>query len=328
VIRRRLVVLKKNPNYHGPRAQPVDAIAIEMNTSTASAIAQVQNGQRDAAMLDCCNPMSGPTSTIATEWGPRSGNAAAGDQRWFGGARLGVDYIALNPQREPFSDPDVRRAVSLALNRAELTSIFGRAPTSDLLVPSVPGSALQDEPVLRPDLEAANALMKGRKLNITMLGWPTEEDCRPCRAFELAVKGQLKKIDITVTVRHEDVHPWGAWEPGSDIDLVAWNSWTDVPDPASLIRNVQEDGWLGEANLRELKRLQGLRGQARIDGAVAFAQRVVDEEFLIVPFGNVEFPFFISERIGCGFVQPAIGAVDLLSCIEDGATTATSSASP
>jgi hypothetical protein len=31
------------------------------------------------------------------------------------------------------------------------------------------------------------------------------------------------------------------------------------------------------------------------------------------------YPFFMSERIGCGFVQPAIGAVDLLSlCINGG----------
>jgi hypothetical protein len=37
----------------------------------------------------------------------------------------------------------------------------------------------------------------------------------------------------------------------------------------------------------------------------------------------------MSERIGCGFVQPAIGAVDLLSlCITDDAATPTSSANP
>ncbi len=48
-----------------------------------------------------------------------------------------------------------------------------------------------------------------------------------------------------------------------------------------------------------------------------------------MPTGYPVLPFFVSERIGCGFVQPAIGAVDLLSlCIKAGAATPTSSASP
>jgi hypothetical protein len=88
--------------------------------------------------------------------------------------------------------------------------------------------------------------------------------------------------------------------------------------------------WIGEENRLELDSLHGLRGEDRIDGAVAFADRIVDEEFLAIPTGYPVFPFFVSERIGCGFVQPAIGAVDLLSlCIDDERTPASSAgASP
>ena len=68
----------------------------------------------------------------------------------------------------------------------------------------------------------------------------------------------------------------------------------------------------------EFERLRGLSGQARIAGAVAFARSLVDEQALVLPTGYPVFAFFVSERIGCGFVQPAIGAVDLLSlCVKD-----------
>jgi ABC-type transport system substrate-binding protein/class 3 adenylate cyclase/streptogramin lyase len=326
---KRLVVFLKNPNYRGPRPQPFDAIAVKTKTAPASAIADVQRGRLDAAMLDGGDPISGVASTIASEWGPRSASAAAGDQRWFGGPRSGVDYIALNPSRPPFRDPDIRRAVSLALDRTAITSIWVTAPTVELLVPGVPGSAGPDQPTRGPDLEAARALMKGRTFNVTMMGFPTEWGCGACRDFEVAVSGQLKAIGITVTVRHPSDYPGTALDRGSDIDLLQLGTGTDVPDPVALIGGLADDAWLGKANLDQLARLGGLTGQARIDGVVAFARRVTDEQALVLPTGYPVYPFFMSERIGCGFVQPAIGAVDVLSlCVRNGPATSPPSGSP
>ena len=316
-IHRRLVVFLKNPNYHGPRAQPFDAIAIKMQTEASTAIDQVLSGELDAAILDGGDPIAGRGGAIATRWGPGSDSAAAGDQRWYGAARLGVDYLALNPTRPAFSDPSVRRAVALALDRAAISSIWVTGPSADLLVPSVPGSS--DGPVALPDLEAARALMGGRTFDVTMMGFPTAWGCGACRNFEVAVTGQLKAIGITVTVRHPDEdYPADALEPGSDIDLLNLGSGTDVPDPLALLGGLHENPWIGEANLDELDRLEGLNGRARIAGAVAFARMLVDEQALVLPTGYPVFAFFISDGLGCGFVQPAIGAVDLLSlCVRD-----------
>jgi ABC-type transport system substrate-binding protein len=322
---RRLVVLLKNPNYEGDRPQPFDAIAIKMNTEPAQAIAQVQRGTLDAALLPGDNPVSGPGSTIATEWGPSSPNAADGDQRWFGAPRLGLEFLALNASRPVFSDPDVRRAVALALDRVAISEIWSLAPTATLIVPSVPGSAAREAPVPRPELEAALELMDGRNLEITMQGAPTAWECGPCREFEVALTGQLDAIGLEVTVvRHPEDFPADAFEPASEIDLLSYGMGTDIPDPVALISGLRDIPWIGEENLAELDRLEALRGQARIDGAAAFAQRIEDDA-LVIPTGYPTFPFFVSDRIGCGFVQPAIGAVDLLSlCIEDEAAPASS----
>lgn len=326
-VRKQLVVLKKNPNYHGIRPQPFDAIAIQMDTTSASAIAMVEAGKVDAAMLDGGDPISGPASALANEWGPGSALAIKGGQRWFGGPRFEVNYIALNPTRPAFKDPDIRRAVALALNRAAITSIWVTAPTGELLVPGARGGVAPDAPVPPPDLEAALALMKGRSLNVTVMGFPEAWGCGACRDFEVALTGQLKAIGITVTVRHPDDYPGDALDPGSDVDLLSLDTGTDWPDPVALIGGLRDDLWLGKANLDELARLDGLSGQARIDGAIAFAHRLVHEEALVLPTGYPVYPFFMSERIGCAFVQPAIGAVDLLSlCIKNAAATSTSSA--
>jgi ABC-type transport system substrate-binding protein/class 3 adenylate cyclase/streptogramin lyase len=328
-LRKALVVLKKNPNYHGPRPQPFDAIAIEMSVAPAAAIGKVQGGELDAAMLDGGDPISYPASTIAAEWGPGSANAAAGDQRWFGGARLGVDYIALNASRGAFRDPDVRRAVALALDRTAISSIWVSAPSAALLVPSVPGSAGSAASISPPDLVAARALMNGRTFEVTMMGYPEEWHCGPCTDFEVAVTGQLKAIGITVTVRHPSDYPGDAFDPGSSIDLLNWGSGADIPDPVALIGGLRDVSWLGKARQDELTGLESLEGQARIDGAVAFARRLVDDEALVLPTGYPVYPFFISGRIGCAFVQPAIGAVDLLSlCVKEGASPPAATVSP
>jgi ABC-type transport system substrate-binding protein len=240
-----------------------------------------------------------------------------------------MDYIALNPSRPAFEDPDVRRAVSLALDRNAISSIWVTGPNASLLVPGLPGLVDPAPPVAPPDVDAALALMKGRTFEVTMQGFPTEWECRECRAFEVAMIGQLSAIGITVTVVHSDDYPGDALEPGSEIDLLQLGLFNDVADPVGLLGGLWEDVWLGDSVFEELLRLEGLTGQPRIDGAVALAKRLVDEDALVVPLGYPVYPFFISERIGCGFVQPAIGAVDLLSlCFDGGDANPGSSASP
>ncbi len=318
VFQRRFIVLGKNPNYHGDRPQPFDTIAIRMQTAPSTAIAMVEDGKVDAAMFDGFDPLTSPTSGLAVRWGPGRAQAAD-DQRWFGASRPEVSYLAMNPSGPAFRDRDVRRAVALGLDRAALSRVFVLGPTADLLVPAVRGSADPDASVEPPDPGAARRLLNGRDLTITMQGFPDEWGCQPCRNFELEVKRQLKRIGITVAIRHPDgdEYPGDALDPGSDIDLLEFGTGSEFPDPAAFLHGLQENGWLGEANLRELARLNDLAGEARVRGAAALARRIVDEQFLVVPYGHPVYPFFIGDRIGCGFVQPAIGAFDLLSlCVK------------
>ena len=78
-----------------------------------------------------------------------------------------------------------------------------------------------------------------------------------------------------------------------------------------------------QARRREIQRIRTLDGQTRIDAAMTLDRRIVDDDATVIPYGYPEYPNYFSERIGCGFVQPAIGAVDLLSlCRKGGALPA------
>ena len=126
----RLIVLKKNPNYHGSRPQPFDNIAIRTKSTTSTSVSEVLAGTIDAAMLDGGERISGWGGPLADDWGPESDHAAAGDQRWFGAATFSTNYLALNPTRPVFGDPDVRRAVSLALDRVATGDVWVIAPST------------------------------------------------------------------------------------------------------------------------------------------------------------------------------------------------------
>jgi ABC-type transport system substrate-binding protein/class 3 adenylate cyclase len=330
-VGKRLAVFKKNPNYSGDRAQRFDNIAIHTQVAPATALGMVQRGKIDAVIFDPWDTLSGAGSALAEEWGPNGTHASAGDQRWFGAARSWVNYISLNPTGPTLRDPAVRHAVALAIDRADLAAVFIERPTNELLNPGVRGAEpLPTTP--EPDLNAAQALLGG-PVTVTMLGIPDEWDWQQGEEIEQAITRQLSRVGITVELRAgdpEDYFGHGVMDAGSDIDIV-WNRSTgsDFSDPVRSLDDLQGVGWLGKANLDELTRLSTISGADRIAGAVALADRLVDQDYLIVPFSSPLNPFFVSARIGCAFVQPAYGAVDILSlCEKDAGAPAPPTASP
>jgi peptide/nickel transport system substrate-binding protein len=304
-----LYIIEKNPKYGGQREQPWDAIAWRTGFPPGEAIAHVESGETDAAVAGAFEPLLNAQSDVAVAWGPGSDAAAGGDQRWFGGARFGSDYLALNPARL-FADVDIRRAVSLAIDREALAAWFGEAPFGGLLAPSAKGSLPADTAVPEPDLAAARDLMAGRTGTVVMGIWP---ECPECASIGETVKGALQEIGISVEVRVFDDLAAEIADPDTQVDV--YNGFLDTyyADPVALMGLLAETGWIGETNLAELDRLNGLTGQERIDGAAALATRVSDDEVLAIPFGYPIYPMYLGQDVGCGYVQPAIGAVDLLS---------------
>ena len=166
-------------------------------------------------------------------------------------------------------------------------------------------------------------------MHLNLQGYPEEWGCAPCRDFELAVVGQLGEAGITVDVRHADDHPGPAFDPGSDIDLVQIGTGSDYPDPGAFLGGLFDDVWLGSDNLAELDGIRRLYGDERTQAAAAFADRLVKEDYLIIPTGHQLQTYYLSERLGCAFIQPAIKMVDLLRlCVGEEQPAAPSSPTP
>jgi peptide/nickel transport system substrate-binding protein len=331
-VAKRLAVFKKNPNYTGDRPQLFDNIAIHAQVAPGTGLGMVQRGKIDAVIFDAWDTLSGAGSALEQEWGPDGTHAAAGDQRWFGAQRGWVNYISLNPTGPTLRDPAIRHAIALAIDRADLASVFVEQPTNQLLNPGVRGADPAAAAPL-PDINAAVALLGGKPVTVTMLRIPDEWGWDQGKQIEQAIIRQLSRVGITVELKPsdpEDFYGNGVIDAGSKIDII-WNRATgsDYSDPVRSIDDLSGVGWLGKANLDELTRLSTLSGAERIDGAAAFAHRLVDEDYLIVPFSGPLNPFFVAQRIGCAFVQPAYGAVDIVSlCLKDAGATPSPSPSP
>ena len=267
-----LLILMQNPNYHGDRPRPFDAIAWRIGFTSAEVIGRVESGRADAGVASAFEPLLNAQSDRASTWGPGSDNATAGDQRWFGSPRFGLEFLYLNPARL-FADQDIRRAVALAIDREQLASWFGEQPFGELLPPSVPGSD-SDATVPAPDVEGARSLMAGRTGTITYARFV---DCPSCTGVAETIAANLSEIGITVEIR--DVETFDEiLDNANEIDMFNGFLDTDFPDPVSLLGNISDTDWIGETNLDELDRIRGLSGQERIDAAAAFATDVSNEQ--------------------------------------------------
>jgi ABC-type transport system substrate-binding protein len=305
-----LLELRPNPNYEGSRPQSWDHIVFRLGIGLADAVALVEAGEMDAVLGPSNRSPLRPLGDLANEWGPGSEAAVGGDQRWYGAPRFGLDFIAI---AELFSDPAVRQAVSLALDREALAVAYAEAPAVGLLPPSVPGSPPMDAAIPEQDVEAALELMNGRTGSAVMVAWGA---CSVCVEFANTVAGQLAAIGIEVEVREVD-DPVAALHEDDEASLANGFLDTDFPDPGALLENIRLLPWTPTEILEELDRVQSSGGDERVAAAAALANRLSDEDFLAIPAVYPVYPMYIAEDVGCAFVQPAIGAVDLVQLCRD-----------
>lgn len=139
-------------------------------------------------------------------------------------------------------------------------------------------------------------------------------DCAECEDVADTVAGALAPIGITVEVRaFDDLIDGEVYGPDTEINMFNGFLDTDYPDPIALMQRLGENGWIGDTNLAELARIETLSGQDRIDAAASLAARLSDGEAYAIPYAYPIYPMYLGENVGCGYVQPAVGAVDLLS---------------
>ena len=307
-------ILRPNPNYGGTRPRTLDAIALREGVDPSIAVGRVQTGGWDGVVA--YDPVLGPASALATTWGPGSEAAANGGQRYYPAPGLYVDALAFNAGEPPFSDSSVRKAASLALDRAALADPFNERPTSQLLPSGQPGYR-SSEPVPAPNLAQAKALMHGRRFTVRLATYP---GCEECTRWAENVMANLARIGIRVRVSEVDDVLGLAKSRSRHFDLLNSFSGLDYPDPVTFLNGLLVDSeptsWLPKSVRRALAHLDTLSGGVRVAAASDLADRLATNDVPAVGFGVPVIGQYLSPRIGCRVSPPFGYGIDLTAlCI-------------
>jgi DNA-binding SARP family transcriptional activator/ABC-type transport system substrate-binding protein/streptogramin lyase len=290
-----VLVLRRNPNYHGPRPHALDAIVYRMNVDVGAAAAQVERGKLDLVFED--DPALAPSSAAARKAGPRYRRIA---KNW-------ISVLALNTRRPLFADRRVRRAVEYAVDRSTLAGAAGLA-TGHLLPPNFQSFSRGPGYPLTADLRTARRLMGGRHLRAVFAAYDPAADPVDA-ALVRAVRDELAAIGIAVTILplHGDDDPTtAATLAQADLATVGRDA-SQTRDPVTYLAGLP---YLPEADLARLGRFAGLPSPRREAAAAALAERL-EREAVYVPYVDYAIPELVSKRSGCIVHQPVYPGVDL-----------------
>jgi YVTN family beta-propeller protein len=318
------IVLRRNPNYDGPRPRHLAGIDYEIGVGPAQAVAQVEAGEADyySNAIGAAGPGSSiPTAIqarLAAQFGPESEAARAGEQQYFTEPSLSAFYLMFNTRRPPFDDHRLRQAVNFALDRRALArepfpSASGR-PTDQYIPPGMPGfrdAAIY--PLGTPNLRRARQLA-GKAHRSAVL-----YTCNlpPCAQFAQIVAQNLAKIGIKVETKRFPIADLfdRMQTPGEPFDLAPWPYASDFPDPFDFI-NLQFgsqsplplfDDPVFDRQMGAVAQLAGARryrAYARLDRDLAGRAAPA------AAYASGTSVHFFSSRIGCQVNQPIYG-IDL-----------------
>jgi len=144
----------RNPYFSGDPAY-VDGISFRIFADVDAAFVDWQAGNLDLAEIS-----SGQLMSMQEQYGVagNSGYTATPGNQVINGAQAGTYFILINNTEAPFDNPDVRRAISLAINREAINDLVWESSyqvATDVLPPGIPGFAEGSWEDSRFDREAA-----------------------------------------------------------------------------------------------------------------------------------------------------------------------------
>jgi len=311
------LILKRNPNYHGPRPHHIDAIIDDLNLQTTTAAHDALSGRIDV-VFDPLGETLSPTGGLAR----RYASARPGQPRYLRIPWREMDYLSLNTDRGPLRDPSIRRAVNDALDRPALAAGDGSIPTDHYLPPGMPGIQTDRHvyPISGPDLTKARALMRGRRVRLTLWTCATAE----CRQRATIVGTDLAAIGITVRVqRFRDQYAEGN---GYDIRDDSWS--LSEYDPHNMLGTVMfgQPGYIEPPTsftdpawhhrVEQTAKLDALRRRFAAFGRLEL--RLMRDAAPWAAYAQTAEDVLLSSHVGCAIQSPVYGLDIPALCLNNG----------
>ena len=163
-VRNEQIVLRRNPNYHGPRPHRLDEIVYTIGVSAPKSVTRVEQGRADYVAGRLPNEVD---ARLAARYGPGSAR-----QRYFVNPILALGFLELNTHRPLFSSTRMRRAVNYAIDRRALArqgspvsgpGAFTTIATDQYLPSTMPGFERTSIYPLGGDIRTARRLAGRRR---------------------------------------------------------------------------------------------------------------------------------------------------------------------
>jgi YVTN family beta-propeller protein len=317
----RSLVLRRNPNYDGPRPHRLAEIRYTIGVPEERAVKAVEAGRADYVELNRPNFKAGLPAELRRRligrYGSRSEAARAGRQQLFTQPSLSTYSFIFNTRRGPFSEPRLRRAVNFAMDRRALAEHTGGSeagqPTDQVIPPGVPG--FEDAaiyPLGGPDLVSARRLA-GRARRRAVL-----YTCRlpGCTRHGQILKSNLSAIGIELEVRQFTIGEMfkRLADPSEPFDIGYTNWFVDYVDPFNYI-NQQfareggiRPGLFADAGFeRRMADAADLSGEARLRAYAKLDRDITADAAPAATFATGVSTYFLSARMGCQLLHPIYG---------------------
>ena len=319
------LVLRRNPNYRGPRPRRLAKIVYGIGIGQARGEGMVQHGQSDYAVDG--PPAADQERLLRAQASSSNGRSRI---RFLAYPSITVRYLALNTRRPLFAHARLRRAVSYAIDRNELARVLRRTlsrrgseggqPTDSYLPPGVPGGPGRHVYPFHADVREARRL--AGDVHRTAVLYTC--DVSPCPQAAAALASDLGRIGIRLRVQ---TFPLGvlyekATSPNAPYDILAYGWSPDWLDPSNVLGPFLDTSALGTPNNANFANFADPRYAERFAAASrlypperyrAFARLVRDLERRASPLVaySVDASYnLFSSRLGCQLYQPLYG-VDL-----------------
>jgi DNA-binding SARP family transcriptional activator/ABC-type transport system substrate-binding protein len=319
------VILKRNPNYHGPRPHALDAIVLREGLDATVALDRIRHGGWDGIVssghtgAELTDPLLDPNGPVAARYGKTSPS----HYQYVAPTMPHVGFLVLNAVRGPFTDRTVRRAAALALDRAEISRYWGNMVPADQLLPPV-AAGFHDRhlyPLHTPALRAAAALMHGRRFDVVMGVFPYDQDMQEGRL----VRAELGPIGLRVkliALPDDDLKKLNHILASGKIDLVDGGIFNSI-DGAEFLETavtccLAQPLLLTEKVRSEVKGVTRLTGNKRWAAAGRLADRLAAYDVPLIAYGNRVEDELFAPTVGCRVFPPASYGVDLAALCRKG----------
>ena len=307
------VTILRNRFYGGSRAHHVEGFDVDLSANSPQDVLD----RIEAGKADWGHAMSAIHFELGRDLIKKYG---INHSRFWVEPGLTLKLYAFNSSRPLFKgNPELRRAVNIAINRTELVLRNVEQATDQYLPPLVRGFKDHHIYPLEGDMRRAKALAEGNlrtgKAVFYVPDWPQKLTAAQ------ALKEQLAEIGLEVEIRNlaefatasayrgrlgNAEEPW-------DLAIVIWTP--DYVDPSGYINRLLDTQSAGGTNLAQfddgafldlMRRAARQQGSARDKAYAALDLQLGRDAAPLVPIANLNEATLVSARTGCVVLRPGL----------------------